>query len=840
VLTDNSNHTTNCSFDITVIDNELPVAICQNVAIYLDAAGQASVTAAQFDNGSHDNCGIASLSLSKYNFDCSNLGANTVTMTVLDIHGNSSTCSCVVTVYDNIAPTVITKDINVYLDGAGQASIVAADVNNGTYDNCSFTLTVVPNTFNCSNLGPNTVTLTATDPSSNVSSNTAIVTVIDNIPPTFTAPIDITIYTDPYCSYDATVSATGDVTDEADNCTTNFNATFSDVIVAGSCQGTMVITRTWSLVDGSNNAALDQVQVITVLDNIVPTFSAPADITIYSDANCNYDASVLFTGDVTDEADNCSTGLNATYSDATAAGSCQGAVVITRTWSLIDNCGNSAANQVQIITVSDNIPPTFTVPADITIYSDASCNYDASVSFTGDVTDEADNCSTGLNATFSDVTIAGSCQGTKVITRTWDLTDNCNNSTNHIQIITVLDNIAPTFSAPADLTIYSDGNCNYDASVSFTGDVTDEADNCSSGINATFTDVSASGSCQGAIVITRTWSLVDNCGNNAANQVQIITVLDNIAPTFSIPADISIYSDSDCNYDVSVSITGDVTDETDNCSTGLDATFNDVTTAGSCQGEMVITRTWSLVDDCGNNAANQIQTITVLDNIAPTFSIPADITIYTDASCSYNASVSSTGDVTDENDNCSTTLNATYSDVVHNGNCQGAKVITRTWSLVDNCNNNAADQTQTITVLDNIAPIAISKNITIQLDANGNASFTAAQVNNGSTDNCTASNLLQLSVTPNTFSCSEVGPNTVTLTVTDDCNNSSSITAIVNVEDNIAPVIGNCPNDTIVYANKIYCEARFVNLVEPSAYDNCSYTLTSNIKYCWICNWIRY
>ena len=155
----------------------------------------------------------------------------------------------------------------------------------------------------------------------------------------------------------------------------------------------IIITRTWSLVDDCGNAAADQVQTITVEDNIAPTFTRPADITIYSDASCAYDASVTATGDVTDEADNCGVG-QATYVDVVdATDPC--AIIITRTWSLVDDCGNAAADQVQTITVEDNIAPTFTRPADITIYSDAICAYDASVTATGDVTDEADNCGVG-------------------------------------------------------------------------------------------------------------------------------------------------------------------------------------------------------------------------------------------------------------------------------------------------------------------------------------------------------------------------------------------------------------------------------------------------------------
>ncbi len=91
--------------------------------------------------------------------------------------------------------------------------------------------------------------------------------------------------------------------------------------------------------------------------------------------------------------------LNATYTDEVTNGPCEGSHIITRTWSLADNCGNSAANQVQIITVSDHTVPTFSRPADIVIFTNANCEYDASLAATGDVYNEADNCSTGLQAT---------------------------------------------------------------------------------------------------------------------------------------------------------------------------------------------------------------------------------------------------------------------------------------------------------------------------------------------------------------------------------------------------------------------------------------------------------
>jgi hypothetical protein len=61
-------------------DAILPTALCQNITVQLDATGNASITAAQVNNGSFDNCGIASLAVSPNTFTCANIGNNTVTI----------------------------------------------------------------------------------------------------------------------------------------------------------------------------------------------------------------------------------------------------------------------------------------------------------------------------------------------------------------------------------------------------------------------------------------------------------------------------------------------------------------------------------------------------------------------------------------------------------------------------------------------------------------------------------------------------------------------------------------------------------------------------------------
>ena len=106
-VTDSDGNTSSCNFNVTVLDNEAPVAVCQDITVEVDpVTGIANITAADLDNGSTDNCGIASMTLDVSSFDCSMTGANTVTITVTDNSGNTATCTSTVTVEDNTAPVI--------------------------------------------------------------------------------------------------------------------------------------------------------------------------------------------------------------------------------------------------------------------------------------------------------------------------------------------------------------------------------------------------------------------------------------------------------------------------------------------------------------------------------------------------------------------------------------------------------------------------------------------------------------------------------------------------------------------------------------------------------------
>ncbi len=91
----------------TTGSNLPPTAVCANISIDLDASGNATIVAADVDGGSTDNDGsIASISVNVDTFSCNNIGANTVTLTVTDNEGATSTCTATVTVNDITAPVL--------------------------------------------------------------------------------------------------------------------------------------------------------------------------------------------------------------------------------------------------------------------------------------------------------------------------------------------------------------------------------------------------------------------------------------------------------------------------------------------------------------------------------------------------------------------------------------------------------------------------------------------------------------------------------------------------------------------------------------------------------------
>ena len=235
---------------ILVLDSISPSVVSQNLTVYLDATGAASITAAQVDNGSSDNCSVDSLYLDQTGFDCSDTGVNVVTLTAVDPSGNSSSATADITVLDTISPSVVSQNLTVYLDATGAASITAAQVDNGSSDNCSVDSLYLDQTgFDCSDTGVNVVTLTAVDPSGNSSSATADITVLDTISPSVISQ-NLTVYLD--ATGAASITAAQVDNGSSDNC--SVDSLYLDQ-TAFDCSETGVNVVTLTAVDPSGNSS---------------------------------------------------------------------------------------------------------------------------------------------------------------------------------------------------------------------------------------------------------------------------------------------------------------------------------------------------------------------------------------------------------------------------------------------------------------------------------------------------------------------------------------------------------------------------------------------------------
>src|SRR5207247_10118377 len=92
-------------------------------------------------------------------------------------------------------------------------------------------------------------------------------------------------------------------------------------------------------------------------------------------------------------------------------------------------------------TARDSTPPVMTVPANRVL----ECPGDTRTNVTG-VATALDRCGSAT-ISYSDV-VSNSCALTRTVWRTWTATDQCGNSTNGLQTITVVDTRTPTITCP--------------------------------------------------------------------------------------------------------------------------------------------------------------------------------------------------------------------------------------------------------------------------------------------------------------------------------------------------------------------------------------------------------
>ncbi|MDX1408932.1 MAG: hypothetical protein R3330_12380, partial [Saprospiraceae bacterium] len=449
-------------------------------------------------------------------------------------------------------------------------------------------------------------------------------------------------------------------------------------------------------------------------------------------------------GDVTDA---CGV-TSVTYIDV-ANGTCP--IVVTRTWTVSDACGNTATCEQEITIADDNGPliascavvrniegcstADITGPAFSTVSAASSEAEFEDATNQGDV---SDGCSIA-SVTYVDVT-AGTCP--IVVTRTWTITDQCGNTSTCNQIINVNDTTDPVIAAcavtrnidgcstaditgPAFSTVSAPSSEAEFENATNQGDVTDGC-----GIAAvSYIDV-AGGTCP--LVVTRTWTITDLCGNTSTCD-QTINVNDSTDPVItSCPVTRSIEGCTTADITgpafstvTAVSSEAEFENATNQGNTSDDCGIASVTyidvAGGACP--IVVTRTWTITDLCGNTTTCD-QTININDTTDPAISAcavarnidgctTADITGPAFSAVSAPSSEAEFEDATNQgnvSDGCGI-ASVTYSDVA-NGTCP--IIVTRTWTITDQCGNTATCD-QVISVNDGTGPAitncAVTRNI---------------------------------------------------------------------------------------------------------------------------------
>ncbi len=331
---------------LTLDDDAAPTALCQtNVDAYLDASGLITITAAQVDLASTDNCTAITMNVSPSSFTCADLGVQSTTLTVTDGVGNTATCVASITVIDTLAPIADSLSLP---DITSSCQVDTIMMMPTAMDNCAGVLVTVTNdaVYPISVLGTTVVTWTYDDNNGNTSIQTQNVIVIDTIAPvadSLALPDFISDCEATLIAPTATDVCSGLI---AATTLTNFPVT---------TQGTTVVT--WTYDDGNGNMSM-QIQTIVLTDTVSPI----ADVAILPDFNAVCEATpVAPTG--TDGCAGIVTGTTTASFPITTIGT------TTITWTYDDGNGNSF-DQMQDVIVTNIVATTTATLDGVTLTSD--------------------------------------------------------------------------------------------------------------------------------------------------------------------------------------------------------------------------------------------------------------------------------------------------------------------------------------------------------------------------------------------------------------------------------------------------------------------------------------
>ncbi|XP_030851763.1 uncharacterized protein LOC115928569 [Strongylocentrotus purpuratus] len=750
--TDNAENTGNCTFLVTVTDDEAPTLDCSDITsttdLGLNSSSDVDIMPYATDNVDTDPNVTCSHS-SDHEFL---IGITTVTCSSTDNAENTGNCTFLVTVTDDEAPTLDCSDITSTTD-LGLNSSSDVDIMPYATDNVDSDPNVT-----CSHssdheflIGITTVTCSSTDNAENTGNCTFLVTVTDDEAPTLNCS-DITSTTDLGLNSSSDVDIMPYATDNVDtdpNVTCSYSSDHEFLIG--------ITTVTCSSTDNAENTG-NCTFLVTVTDDEAPTLNC-SDITFTTDFGLNSSSDVDIMPYATDNAD---ADPNVTCSHSSKHEFLIG--ITTVTCSSTDNAENTG-NCTFLVTVTDDEAPTLNC-SDITSTTDFGLNSSSDVDIMPYATDNVD---TDPDVTCSHLSDHEFLIG--ITTVTCSSTDNAENTGNCTFLFTVTDDEAPTLNC-SDITFTTDFGLNSSSDVDIMPYATDNAD--------ADPNVTCSHSSKHEFLIgitTVTCSSTDNA-ENTGNCTFLVTVTDDEAPTLNC-SDITSTTDFGLNSSSDVDIMPYATDNVD--------TDPDVTCSHLSDHEFLIgitTVTCSSTDNA-ENTGNCTFLVTVTDDEAPTLDC-SDITSTTDFGLNSSSDVDimpyATDNVdTDPNVTCSHSSKHDFLIGITTVNC----------SSTDNA-ENTGNCTFLVTVTDDEAPTLNCSDITSTTDLGLNSS-SDVDIMPYATDN--------VDTDPN-VTCSYssdheflIGITTVTCSSTDNAENTGNCTFLVTVTDDEAPTL-NCSDIT--------------------------------------------
>lgn len=551
----------------------------------------------------------------------------------------------------------------------------------------------------------------------------------------------------------------------------------NDAIVTDACDQSPVVIFIDSLIydDGCKKLlycewrAADHCQNVSsfIFYMLVGDFEAPVLSNVPANLTIQCDAPIPPAGtpNVTDD---CDLGPKILFLETSLAGTCPQSYQIIRTWTAVDNCGNSQVKS-QVISIIDTKAPVIT-PVDPFIAGLSSghiltvqCGQEPYV--VASSVKATDLCDPTVSVIMQTNTTEANCvtQGyLRDIVHTWTATDDCGNSSTFVIIVRVVDTTPPQFlTIPGDVTL----DCQDDLPTS----KPTASDNCGGLVDLTYQDDPVTTGC--TTIITRTWTATDPCKNTVSAD-QTITLIDNTPPTLiSIPADVTISCSDTLPTIPNVKAT-------DDCDLNPAVSLEETIEPGSCEGSYLLIRIWTTEDACGNNTQSS-QTITVQDTEKPVFTTtPSDITV------SCDQIPDGDGDVAAE-DLCNSTIIYSWTDEVIDGPCTGDYQINRTFIANDGCGNTAS-VVQHIQVFDELPPVfgQSQDDITISCEMNGSLPMPVV------TDLCDPNvTLIDSLISETPGNCAGESTRIVSWTANDDCGNTTSTLITYHVIDDSPPVI---------------------------------------------------